>query len=344
MAILDTPQPDLSLEELRFLVTVAKTKSLTTAASQYGISMGAASRRLSHLREVFDDELFIRSGVTMLPTMRMRRLLPRVLDLLAAGGALLSRDNVGLADSRRIVRLLAADSAVMTVFPLLVRQMAKDAPNASIELNPLSGDFLEQLRAGRADIAVYPLDTVPKDFHRLELYQSRRGILVRQGHPLIKKYEKAGRIELDDLRAFKHVMMNLPGTPELSPVAYQQYAFEVGISLPYFLGVPYVLADTDYVYIGPVVTLMHCLRLTGPQIPGLLSALGALPAATGLQSPSAACTAGSFPLYAGDYLASWGAYGSIPAVGSRRAASKRQRRSQTLQRYRNIKKSSPEPP
>ena len=55
MAILDTPQPDLSLEELRFLVTVAKTKSLTTAASQYGISMGAASRRLSHLREVFDD-------------------------------------------------------------------------------------------------------------------------------------------------------------------------------------------------------------------------------------------------------------------------------------------------
>ena len=55
----------------------------------------------------------------------------------------------------------------MTVFPLLVRQMAKDAPNASIELNPLSGDFLEQLRAGRADIAVYPLDTVPKDFHRL---------------------------------------------------------------------------------------------------------------------------------------------------------------------------------
>ena len=225
MAILDTPQPDLSLEELRFLVTVAKTKSLTTAASQYGISMGAASRRLSHLREVFDDELFIRSGVTMLPTMRMRKLLPRVLDLLAAGGALLSRDNVGLADSRRIVRLLAADSAVMTVFPLLVRQMAKDAPNASIELNPLSGDFLEQLRAGRADIAVYPLDTVPKDFHRLELYQSRRGILVRQGHPLIKKYEKAGKIELDDLRAFKHVMMNLPGTPELSPAAYQQYAF-----------------------------------------------------------------------------------------------------------------------
>ena len=191
----------------------------------------------------------------------MRRLLPRVLDLLAAGGALLSRDNVGLADSRRIVRLLAADSVVMTVFPLLVRQMAKDAPNASIELNPLSGDFLEQLRAGRADIAVYPLDTVPKDFHRLELYQSRRGILVRQGHPLIKKYEKAGRIELDDLRAFKHVMMNLPGTPELSPAAYQQYSFEVGISLPYFLGVPYVLADTDYVYIGPVVTLMHCLRL-----------------------------------------------------------------------------------
>ena len=79
MAILDTPQPDLSLEELRFLCDGSQDKSLTTAASQYGISMGAASRRLSHLREVFEDELFIRSGVTMLPTMRMRRLLPACL-------------------------------------------------------------------------------------------------------------------------------------------------------------------------------------------------------------------------------------------------------------------------
>ena len=144
--------------------------------------------------------------------------------------------------------------------------------------------------------------------------------------PLIKKYEKAGRIELDDLRAFKHVMMNLPGTPELSPVAYQQYAFEVGISLPYFLGVPYVLADTDYVYIGPVVTLMHCLRLPDCN-------LRVLPA-----PPEVSPFTPAIIWHHG------GAYGSIPAVGSRRAASKRQRRSQTLQRYRNIKKSSPEPP
>ena len=84
-----------------FLVTVAKTKSLTTAASQYGISMGAASRRLSHLREVFDDELFIRSGVTMLPTMRMRRLLPRVLDLLAAGGVSRQPSNCSAACGRQ---------------------------------------------------------------------------------------------------------------------------------------------------------------------------------------------------------------------------------------------------
>ena len=53
---------DLSFEDMQFLLALYETQSLTQTAGDMRLSMGAASRRLSHVREVFGDELFVRSG------------------------------------------------------------------------------------------------------------------------------------------------------------------------------------------------------------------------------------------------------------------------------------------
>lgn len=257
MASTDTPQPDLSLEELRFLITLAQTQSLTTTAAKHGLSMGSASRRLARLREVFLDELFVRSGLQMLPTTRMREMLPRVLDLLASSRSLFDSEGFDLANTRRTVRILAVDNAVMTVLGEAIPRFAQAAPNAAVEIKPINSEMLETLRAGRADLAVYPLKSVPKDFHILELYHSRRGILVREGHPLIEVYSQKGRITLDDLRRFRKIEMNFSGAPEYAAASDDEQ--ETGISMPYFLAVPWVLAQTDYTYVAPVLTLLNFL-------------------------------------------------------------------------------------
>lgn len=266
MALVDNPQPDLSLEDLRFLVTLAKARSLTTAAMQHGLSMGSASRRLAHMREVLEDELFIRSGLEMLPTARMRDLLPKLLDLLSMGASLTSREGFDLADTRRAIRLLAVDNAMMTILPDAVSQIAREAPNATLEVSPVTSDLFELLRTGRADLAIYPLRSVPRDFHRLALYPSRRSVLVREGHPLIARYEAAGRLKLEDLRAYRHIGMSLPGAPDSAALVPQVSDFEVALSMPYFLGVPHVIAGTDYVFVAPAVTLMHFLRYPGAKL------------------------------------------------------------------------------
>ncbi len=54
---------DLSFEDMQFLLALYETQSLTQTAGDMRLSMGAASRRLSHVREVFGDELFVRSGL-----------------------------------------------------------------------------------------------------------------------------------------------------------------------------------------------------------------------------------------------------------------------------------------
>ena len=65
---------DFTLEELQFLVTLTETHSLTLAAERHHLSMGSASRRLTKLREFFEDQLFVRAGLSMLPTQRMREI------------------------------------------------------------------------------------------------------------------------------------------------------------------------------------------------------------------------------------------------------------------------------
>lgn len=255
----DTPQPDLSLEELRFLVTVLQTQSLTAAASRHGLSMGSASRRLAHLRELFKDELFVRSGLQMLPTTRMRELSPNILALLNASLSLFTNQTFDLPSMRRNVRLLAADNAVMTILGEAITRFAKDTPHATLDIQPINSDLLETLRTGDADMAIYPLKMVPKDFHILELYRSRRGVLVREGHPLIDVYSKKGLITLDDMRAYRSIEMNFSGAPGYMGAISSEEGQEVGISMPYFLAVPFALTNTDYTYTAPILTLLNFL-------------------------------------------------------------------------------------
>lgn len=257
-------QPDLSLDELQFLMTLWETRSLTSAASRHRMSMGSASRRLAHLRTVFSDELFVRSGLVMLPTGRMRSLYPRVEAVLRSSQSLFSQESFDLANTRRVVRILSVDNGVLTLMNEAIGRFYQNAPNASIAIRSIDEQLFERLRDGSADMALYPIRNVPKDFHVLELYKTRRGLLVREGHPLIERYNKQGRITTADLAEFRKVDITFSGAPLWQQPSAAATAFddcqEAAFSMPFFLAVPYVLAQTDFTYTAPVITLMLFVR------------------------------------------------------------------------------------
>ncbi len=258
-----TEQSDLHLEEFRFLVTLCETRSLTAAAARHGLSMGAASRRLARLRDVFGDDLFIRSGLQLMPTSRMRSMLPRLQAVLSAADSLFASDGFDLKNTQRTVRILAVDNGVLTLLSSAVGRFYREAPHASISILPVSSRLFDAMREGEADMALFPMESVPADFHRLPLYRTRRGILVREGHPLIERYASRGAVTLDDLKAYRRIRSTFDGAPEwhrryeAEAAAAQETAFE----MPYFLAVPFVLAQTDFTYMAPVITLMHFVRI-----------------------------------------------------------------------------------
>lgn len=253
---------DFTLEELQFLVTLLETHSLTLSAERHHLSMGSASRRLARLRDFFEDELFVRSGLVMLPTQRMREIEGDVKEVLRTMQVLLHRNDFDLSKTERAVRILSADNGVSTLLAECFVPFYEQAPKSKLVIEQIGPDIFDRLRAGSADMALYPLSTVPKDFHSTQLYKTRRGILVREGHPLIALYEKRGRITMQDLCAYRQIRTTFPGAPEWAstPSRTAMVQQDVGLEMPFFLAVPSVLAKTDFTYSAPVITLLRAVR------------------------------------------------------------------------------------
>ena len=185
---------DLSFEDMQFLLALYETQSLTQTAGDMRRSMGAASRRLSHVREVFGDELFVRSGLSMLPTSRMRELRDRLAELVDQTRRLLNPEPLELHEMNRVVRFISADNGIATLLSAAVERFYNAVPNSRFAIEPLDVRVLERLRANEADMAFFPATELPPDFHSLRIYRSKKGILVRDGHPVIEAYEKARRL------------------------------------------------------------------------------------------------------------------------------------------------------
>ncbi len=251
-------QLDITLEELRFLLTLFDCQSLTAAAALRGLSMGAASRALARLRKKFQDDLFSRSGLKMLPTARMRALQPKVKNVLAATHELFEVENPNLQESTRTVHILSMDNGILSLLNEAIGHIYRAAPNITLRISPIDDRLLDRLRSGEADMALYPIRDLPKDFHGIELYRTRRGILVRENHPLIELYNTRGRITLEDLNRYRKIAINFSGAP-LAKTALDTDATEqrAGCVMPYFLAVPLVLQQTDFTYTAPAITLRH---------------------------------------------------------------------------------------
>lgn len=256
-----TANIDLSYEDMQFLLKLFDTQSLTLTASALELSMGAASRRLGHMREVFADELFVRSGMLMLPTTRMRELRGRLMDLVERTEALFSAERFDLKATKRHVRILSADNAVVTFLHPAIKRFYEETPQSRLTVQAMDGRFFDRLREGEADFAFMTAESVPADFHDLVIYRSRRGVLVREDHPLVKAFDERGEMTAEMLAPWRAVRTQQGTLPYSGGSA--QFPQDTGCTVPYYLAVPYIVSQTDFTFTAPVITLRHFVTDSG---------------------------------------------------------------------------------
>lgn len=194
-----------SLVDLRLMIRVAETSSLTRAAEASHISLSAASTRIKGLEEALGAELLVRTsqGVTLTPAgmalVQHARTVFRQLDQMQAD---LHEFTSG---ARGRLRLLANTTALGEHLPAVLRRYLQLHPDVSIDLQErLSHDIVRALSDGQADIGIVAGDVCTDALETVPYRCDRLVLVVPQGHALAQ----AGSASFGESLAWEHVVLH----------------------------------------------------------------------------------------------------------------------------------------
>lgn len=240
---------DLNL--LKTFMAIWETRSLTLAADVLHLSQPAVSHALRRLREVFDDPLFVRSGVGMSPTATAVCLHPPIEEAMTLIRGALQRHLQFDADtSERVFRLSMSDMAVAHVMPLLAADLMRTAPTVRLETRSLRVDELNlALRNGDVDVAVGYLPGLSEDCVGETLMLDRFVCLLAADHPLA-----TGTLTVEALNSmsFVHAETHVTGHG-LAERALRAAGVQrrIAVTVPHFTLAPRIVAATHFGLIVP---------------------------------------------------------------------------------------------
>jgi len=212
------------LTDLRLLVAIADSGSLSRAAAGFPIALSAASNRLRLLEQRLGIALFSRHADGMLPTPAGRIALDHARRVLGEAQQLQAA-LAGLAGRRRVrVRLAANTVANSTFLPPALGPFLKDYPEVDLQVEERSSQgVLKAVRAGEFDIGVLDgnlslegVVSLPFHHDRLVLLVPRAHELAARGHCLLRDavgYPFVGMPQERAMQRFVEEMATLLGRP-----------------------------------------------------------------------------------------------------------------------------------
>ncbi len=177
----------IDLNLLRALDALLKTGSVTQAAERLGLSVSAMSRNLSRLRTATGDPLFVRAGMSMVPTPHAVALGDRVSGLLAEVSAVLAPPSgeVDPAALNRAFSLRANEGFFHRFAAALIVKMQEAAPQARLHMASKPTKDATLLREGAVDLEIGVLGAFAPEIRTRALFQDRFIAAVRPGHTLL---------------------------------------------------------------------------------------------------------------------------------------------------------------
>jgi DNA-binding transcriptional LysR family regulator len=227
---------------------------VSRAAQRLGLTQPAVSAALQRCRGLFDDDLLQRGRGMMRPTARAEALRPALKSLLADVHALVDPPDIPLEEIRQSVRLIMADQVAAILLPRLLAQLARSAPGINVIMRPWHGlqGARQDLLSGDVDLALSVFDREIEGLERQLVLSERYVIAMRAGHPA------AADFSLDRWLAYPHILVSGVGNrrgpldDRLERLGRER---RIGLVVPNFMLVPYVLAETDYIAMLPAHSL-----------------------------------------------------------------------------------------
>jgi LysR family transcriptional activator of mexEF-oprN operon len=256
---------DLRLFDLNLLVAfdaLMEERNVTRAASRVGIGQPAMSYALSRLRDLFGDELLVRTSGRMQPTTRALELAAPIAQVLAdVRKSILADRAFQPAQTEMTFRVGAADHFELAVLPEVLAAMRASAPKARVVVNSIDRDRLPgMLENGAIDVAVGYLPD-PTGAHTEVLFHEDFVCLFDA-----KACKVSAPIKLKAYLDLPHIIVSLRGELTGSTdaaLARQGAARFVFMATPHFLAIPFLLHRIRAVAAVPRGLAERCREAAG---------------------------------------------------------------------------------
>lgn len=259
---------DVDLNLLKVFEAIYIEKSVTAAAKRLNIAQSSLSNSLKRLRVMFQDDLFLRSKLGMLPTQRAIELEVMISSCLASARhaikAIQSFDPV--VSQRRFV-IGGSDFAAFTILPKLIAQLQILAPQVSIETKPIApSQIVNSLDEGIVDFAISTSKSYPARIFEKYLFEESMMVLMRRNHPCL---EGGHSLSLKQYASSQHIYILAKGEGEKiidNLLKGQSLKRRRYLTVQNFLIVPYIVENTDLVATVSERIAYHCSRESSVEI------------------------------------------------------------------------------
>jgi DNA-binding transcriptional LysR family regulator len=196
---------------------------------------------------LFNDELFVRSGRLMLPTVRALQLEAQVAQALAQlRAALEPRSEFDPKTSRRVFNVSGGDYATMVILPRLAAYLAEESPAIDLRFRFVEKNVtFDMLDNDTLDLALGVFPNPPKRFGMQALFDETFVTIARRNHPGLR-----GGMTIEAFVALPHLLVTERGD-QVGAVdeALARLGLErrVALTVPHVLVVPAVLPGSDLI-------------------------------------------------------------------------------------------------
>jgi DNA-binding transcriptional LysR family regulator len=200
------PPVHFDLVDVRLLVAIASTGSLSKAAASFPVAVSAASTRLRQFEQRCQVTLFTRNASGMTATPAGRLVLEACQRILNETQRLTDNLQELCGQQRVVLKLCASTVANSTFLPAALGPFLADYPEVDLQLTEgTSRAILRDVQAGEIDLGVYDGNQPTGGLLSLPFRDDRLVLLVPHGHQL------AGRRQVKLVEALGFPYIGLPG-------------------------------------------------------------------------------------------------------------------------------------
>jgi DNA-binding transcriptional LysR family regulator len=221
-------------------------KNLTKAGQVLGITQPAVSNALSRLRELFDDELFIRTSKGMIPTPVANQIINDVRSALSLIQNTISEtEKFDPFTADMTFKISIGDSSEYRLLPLLIKELAEVAPKIKVEtyLTPRK-DAPRELASGTINFSIDPPVHSDPHLKHEKIYEEDYVMIVRKDHPILEKKE----ITIQDYLDLSHIHISnrKTGLGHVDMTLYRLgLSRDISLRAQHFLVAPYIVEQSD---------------------------------------------------------------------------------------------------